>query len=429
MNSTMILNYDVAVCGGGMAGLSAALAAAQSGARVLLVERHPYCGGAFTAGMVLHIAGLLDHRLIGSSTAENPDNWVVKGLAKKFYEYFHAVRSAHGAHWDHEAGKVIFDRMLRAAGVDVLYGTTLHDAVTAGKAIESIELIFRTRKIKVEARAFVDATGDGDLGEAAGVGFRCGRESDHRMMPGTLSYMLSDYERQPEENVHRMIMDAVEKGELTPHLRPAIIGEHYAQGQSRKELWCSFVRQWGDFGDPIDYSRMERDGRFIGWEIFEFLKNNTRSFRHAYISSCGHQLWPREGRSFDTLYRITRDDVFNAARFEHVVARGAFYLDVHSVTPGTQGWDLDLHREQRNSYFEIPYEALVPVAVTNLFLAGRTIGATHEGHGATRVMGTGIATGQAAGCAASMVAAGQGDNLSLKIEMLQKTLRGQDCDI
>ena len=68
---TQQTSYDIVIVGGGMAGLSAALAAAKNSAKTLLVERHPYTGGAFTAGMVLHIAGLVDHRRICQYDLDN----------------------------------------------------------------------------------------------------------------------------------------------------------------------------------------------------------------------------------------------------------------------------------------------------------------------------------------------------------------------
>jgi len=124
-------------------------------------------------------------------------------------------------------------------------------------------------------------------------------------------------------------------------------------------------------------------------------------------------------------YTITEDDVRIPARFEDNVARGAFYLDLHSVTPGTCGFDRQWHRQERDDYFDIPYRSLVAYGADNLLLAGRTIGADHGGHSATRVMGTGIATGHAAGAAAAILAESHGRAIDLDVSSLQKVLCSQ----
>jgi len=170
---------------------------------------------------------------------------------------------------------------------------------------------------------------------------------------------------------------------------------------------------------------MERRGRAIGWEIFRYLKANTKAMSDAYLGSIGEQIWPREGRRIKADYTIVADDVRHEVRFDDVVARGAFYLDLHSVTPGTIGWDLDEHRPKKNTYFDIPYRALVAVGLDNLLLAGRMLGATHEAYSATRVMGTGIATGQAVGTAAALAVKGKQTTRQVKTEALQSTLRSQ----
>lgn len=193
----------------------------------------------------------------------------------------------------------------------------------------------------------------------------------------------------------------------------------------RTELWCSVVRQWGDFSDPVAYSRMERRARAIGWDIFRYLKANTKALSDAYLGSIGQQVWPREGRRIRADYTLTADDVRREARFNDAIARGAFYLDLHSVKPGTIGWDLDEHRTTMNTWFEIPYRSILPTGLDNLLLAGRMLGATHEAYSATRVMGTGIATGQAAGTAAALALKQKKTTRQLRVAELQEALRSQ----
>jgi len=421
----MKMDYDVVVVGGGMAGMTAALAAAKNGAKTLLVERYPYSGGAFTAGMVTHIAGLVDHRRIHAAEFHDPERWIVQGLACEYHQRLVKHGAALGPHWDHEPAKVIFDQILEDYGVDVLYGTHFHAAKRTGQRITSVELIYRTVRIEVAGKMFVDGSGDGDLSAAAGAAFQVGRDSDGKMQPATLSYMVADVKPDTGENLNKLLRQAWKDGKIPKDIRPAVIGRRYAEGKHRAELWCSIARQWGDFTDPVAYSRMERRGRAIGWEIFRYLKANTKALSDAYLGSIGQQIWPREGRRVKADYTIVADDVRNESRFDDVVARGAFYLDLHSVTPGTIGWDLDEHRPKKNTYFDIPYRALVAVGLDNLLLAGRMLGATHEAYSATRVMGTGIATGQAVGAAAALAVKGKQTTRQVKMDTLQSALRSQ----
>jgi hypothetical protein len=425
--SAIQLNYDVVVIGGGMAGMTAALAAAKNGAKTLVVERYPYCGGAFTAGMVIHIAGLVDHRRIHKTDelTMNPKKWIVQGLACEYHERLTKFGATHGPQWDHEPAKIVFDRMLEDFGVDVLYGTQFHAARVSAGRIESVELYYRTARIVVRGKMFIDGSGDGDLGAEAGTTFDVGRDSDHRMQPATLSYMVADVKQGTGEPLNKILREAWEQGKIPKDIRPAVIGPRWAEGRMRTELWCSIARQWGDFSDPVAYSRMERRARAIGWEIFRYLKENTKAMSDAYLSSIGQQVWPREGRRVRADYTLTPDDVRREARFDDHIARGAFYLDLHSVTPGTIGWDLDEHRPTMNTYFEIPYRSIMPVGLENLLLAGRMLGATHEAYSATRVMGTGIATGQAAGTAAALAVKNKQTPRELPVAKIQEALRSQ----
>lgn len=419
------MSYDVVVIGGGMAGMTAALAAAKNGAKTLVVERYHYCGGAFTAGMVLHIAGLVDHRLLHKPEFRDCKRWIVQGLACEYHKRLDRFGGATGPHWDHEPAKVIFDQMLSDYGVDVLYGTHFHSARRDGSRIVSVDLIYRTVRLRVMGKVFVDGSGDGDLSAAACVGFDTGRSSDGRMQPATLSYMIANVKRGTGESLNGILKQAWKNGKIPKDIRVAVIGARWAEGKHRDELWCSIPRQWGDFSDPVAFTAMERRARQIGWEIFRYLKANTKALADAYLGSIGQQVWPREGRRIRADYTIQADDVRKQARFDDAVARGAFYLDLHSVTPGTIGFDLDEHRPEKSTYFEIPYRSLLPTGLDNLLLAGRMLGTTHEAYSATRVMGTGIATGQASGTAAALAVQGGKTTRQVSIDHLRSVLQSQ----
>ena len=424
------LTYDVAVVGGGMAGISAAISSSRNGAKTILVEKHPYSGGALTAGMVLHIAGLIDHRRICDDDDFTLDckNWIVQGLACEYYNNLKNIGGAKGPLWDHELSKFVFDEMLEKSNVDVLYGTQFYKAKVNGNLIKSIEVINRTTKININANIFIDSSGDGDLGYSAGIDYTMGNIINGAMMPATISYMIADIDQSAEsiDDLNLLLTQAWKNGDIPQDMKPSILIPRYSENKARNEIWCSLVRQWGDITDPYDYTQMEIKGRSIGIKIFKYLKTHTRYFRNSYLSSSCHQIWPRESRHLNAEYIITENDIRLCKTHDDVIARGGFYLDLHSTTPSTIGFDLDWHQEKHDTYFDIPYRSLIAIGLDNLLLAGRTIGANHAGHSATRVMGTGIATGQATGTAAAILTKHNTPTTNISINLLQDTLRNQN---
>jgi len=98
---------------------------------------------------------------------------------------------------------------------------------------------------------------------------------------------------------------------------------------------------------------------------------------------------------------LTRCDVVSGARFDDVIALGAFPIDIHSAR------DSELATESigGRGYYDIPLRCLLTNEIDNLLLAGRHISVTHEAFASTRVMPTCMAVGQAAGAAAATMAA------------------------
>lgn len=88
-------NCDVLVCGGGTAGVTAALAAARNGAKTMLVEHGGYVGGTLVNG-----AGPL-HSFFNLYNAypEAGKHQVVRGIAQEIVEKLQArrINRPHGA--------------------------------------------------------------------------------------------------------------------------------------------------------------------------------------------------------------------------------------------------------------------------------------------------------------------------------------------
>jgi len=140
----------------------------------------------------------------------------------------------------------------------------------------------------------------------------------------------------------------------------------------------------------------EQEGRRRAFAVTEFLKT-LPAFTRAFVSHAAPQVGVRESRRVIGRYELTRDDVLSGRKFADGIARAS--------------WPIELWEEGRlgatyeylddGAHYDIPLRCLQAQDVANLFVAGRCMSATHEALGSARVIGTCLATGEAAGRAAA----------------------------
>ena len=198
-------DVDVLVCGGGPSGIAAAIAAARSGAKTMLVEREGCLGGVATSGLIGVWLGSYSrdgkHPVIEGIFSELVDKLVSVGGAKPAAEDVRrGTRYAGYAPWhgravpfEFEAAKRVFDDAVLEADVNLRYFTaTVHPKVSKRK----VEGVFVNSKAGVEyikAKAVVDATGDADIAAQTGCPVLLGLEDEgHKgwMSGGSLSYVV-----------------------------------------------------------------------------------------------------------------------------------------------------------------------------------------------------------------------------------------------
>jgi FAD dependent oxidoreductase len=167
------LKTDVLVVGGGAAGLAAACTAAKAGARVLLLEKHGFCGGAAVAGLSGTVCGLYAATDDRSATPEK----IVFGFADRFLDvmkerggitdplrYGKTFTLAHDPLVWREAG----DYLLEDAGAEVLFHTTVVDALNDGGHVDGVSAWTKQGRVEITASITVDASGDADVAALAG---------------------------------------------------------------------------------------------------------------------------------------------------------------------------------------------------------------------------------------------------------------------
>lgn len=396
----MTLQTDVLVCGGGCAGLAAALAAARNGAKVLLVERAGFAGGIITTVGLPYFDGIADFYT---------KKVVTPGLPLEIFARAGGCKPDAATLDSHnptiatvERFKFLADEMLRAEAprLAVLFHTFACGVKTdgAGGHVAAVQLANKDGLVTVEPRIVVDCTGDGDVAAWSGAPVR----KVPPLQPMTLHWRVGNV-KFPEgadkmrERVRKEAEAAHAAGEL-----PFFYGPHFNTHFAKDELYFHAVRVPGDGSDAADLTRAEMQGRRDCWTMFDRFKKAVPGWEDAYFIYSGPFIGIRETRRIDGQYVLTEDDIKAGRRFDDAIATGCWYMDVHPNEVTAGGFN-KLEKMQPKPY-DIPYRSLRPRGVDNLLVAGRCHSATPLASSSTRVTATAMAMGQAAGVAAALAA-------------------------
>lgn len=171
--------YDVAVCGGGFAGISAALAAARQGSKVVIFEKQYMLGGLGTAGIVTIYLPLCDGygRQVSFGISEEllrlsilhgaedkyPENWLEnKGTRTETDKRFEVQ-------YNPQLFAILAEKLLLGEGVDILYGTYAVGVNVSDNKIKHIITENKSGRLAYQVKAVVDATGDCDIAHFSGA--------------------------------------------------------------------------------------------------------------------------------------------------------------------------------------------------------------------------------------------------------------------
>jgi 2-polyprenyl-6-methoxyphenol hydroxylase-like FAD-dependent oxidoreductase len=410
------VTYDVAVVGGGSAGVGAAVGAAQTGATVCLVERYPFLGGAATISSVLSYCGFFDQN-------REPVVGGVGGLllarlrAAGAYEEITFKWSGNTVVMiDPEFTKLALDRLVRDAGVTPLLHAQVTSAGISGDLVDRIIVTHHGSTHEIDAAAFVDASGDGDLlalsgaavsvvppssRQAATLGMRIGGVAPNAVISS--DQMREAVARFNENHDARLVRDH------GPAARLPLTGE----------ITMQIVDQHVDALDVVDLTRAETAAREQAWQYLEAFRDHMPGWDAAYLVGTGPQIGIRESRHLVGRTTLTRNDVVTARRQpDTVVARCGWPIEEHEGVGKTRYTPI-----AGRSFYDIPLDALRSIDRTNLWGAGRLLSADQDAFCSARVMGTAFATGHAAGVAAALNADGR-DPLASEV---QRELRAQEA--
>ena len=391
------LTYDVVVCGGGFAGVSAAVSAAREGSRVVLVESGGELGGDITKGIVPQI---LDAAGKGGLVAELFDflNARHRTSPRKGKRLDADGNNLSGTMVDLEYVKYFLEKRCLDAGVAVLYHSNVAFSEMEKDKIKRILVASESGTYAVEGRIFIDATGNGSLASMSGCQYEFGHPESGLPQPCSTSMLVTGL----DESLPSTDTNA-DKVALKARLS--------ASGINVSAEWITLVKvpQNGcrlltfnnqydvDPFDVLSVSEATARARIECMEVAEKMRC-VEGFENMEVLSVSSHIGEREGRRIRGLYRLTFEDITEGRRFEDAICAASFSIDVHKISADDRE---DHKRGKQTVTYHIPYRCLVAADCRNLLLAGRCISGDFYAHASYRVVGNVIPTGEASGFAAA----------------------------
>ncbi|MGI5868456.1 MAG: FAD-dependent oxidoreductase [Kiritimatiellia bacterium] len=410
---------DVLVVGGGPAGAAAAVCAARQGAKVRLIEAGSCLGGLGTAGLVPAFMQFTDGI-----------NFLAGGFGRELYDRL----KADGGLWGDssikvEALKRLYESMLQEAGVEFTYHTQLIDLVKRGKRVEKAVCAAKSGLYAIEAQAFIDGTGDGDLCVLSGARYAQGDEQGNTM-PGTLCTLWGGIDwdvvwgpkgvRPCNAKIEQAFKDGVLSLE-DRHL-PGMwrVGEKLGGGNIGHTFGV-------DGTDEVSLTEAYIWGRKSHLEYERYFKEYLRGFEKMELVVSAPLMGIRESRRIRCDYELNVADFDPASTFPDEIGRYSYPIDIHIAKPDRESYDQYVKdfskRLGKGESYAIPYRSLTPVGLDNVWVSGRCIGTDRGMQASIRVMPCCYITGQAVGIAAALAVAKGVVSREINVKTLQRRLK------
>ena len=425
------LETEFVVCGGGLSGVCAAIAAARHGAKVVLLQDRPMLGGNASSEIRMGI--------LGAHGDENKEAGILEELQLKNFHYNPLMRYTL---WD----DVLLSTVRAESNITLLLSTSVDGVEMNGGRIAAVKAWNGNAytRYTVKGRFFADCTGDGIL-RLSGAKFRRGRElpsefgetylqqgGDSRTMGNSILLQLRKTAEHhpfvPPPGAYRFTDEDFAKPDEPPPPKGTRRVNYKRLYPDDNNFW--WIEYGGNLDTIGDANAIQEELKKIAYGVWAYMKNHPDGRAKGYdLDWIGALPGKRESTRFVGPHILTQQDVLSGGHFEDVVAYGGWTLDDHHPDA--------FHRKGRISVeygcpspFGIPFDCLYSVNVPNLMFAGRDISCTHMGLSATRVMGTCAALGQAVGTAAAMLVKDGIDPSRLRLERiaeLQDMLEDDDC--
>lgn len=397
INHNKSAKYQVAVIGAGIAGISAAVAAARGGAKTVLIHNRSVLGGNASSEVHVPINGAYHYQ---NKFKIDRETGIVEEIQIE-NKYYNPQDSWDV--WDH----VLYNYVTREPNLTLMLNTHAIEAEVKGDKIKTAVCFQQSTDSKdyISADIFVDCSGDGTLAASAGAEFRTGRE-------GRDEFNESYAPEKPDGWVmgDSIQLSTKDMGRPVPFYPPAFTIKYEAdKAIDRKitQLNCGFW--WVELGSDFDIIDVTEENRhqLLGYlyGVWDYVKNSGKFPEAANLALdwVGSVPGRRESRRFIGDYMLSQNDLTEYKHFDDAIAYGGWSLDEHCPGGIKSLSERPSYFWQRfNKPYEIPFRCLYSRNISNLMFAGRNISQTHISLSSTRVMATCGVMGQAAGTAAAI---------------------------
>ncbi|MGA7394655.1 MAG: FAD-dependent oxidoreductase [Terrimicrobiaceae bacterium] len=422
-----VYEADIVVVGAGSAGCCAAIAAAEAGRSVVLIERYGFAGGTSTQ--------ILD-TFYGFFTPGDQPRKVVGGIPDRVVDALdftgdvflrpNTYGAGTGVTYNPERLKLVWDTLLLGAGVKMLLHAWLCDVETARDG-RIIGVIVHTKRgfLRVSGKRFIDASGDADLCHLAGIPYEKAGDIDPAQTL-TTTFRMSNVNlgRYEAEGGKKMLMAKMaEAVESRRHPLPRKKGSAHAMVQEGCIATVAVRVGDTDATDPEQLTAAEIEGRRQAFVYEDFLRDMVPGYERAKIIGLSHHIGVRETRRVYGEYRLTKDDCLGGRQFDDQIALCGAPIEDHRQSATGEEETVWGYVEPEAGAYGVPYGTLVPKSREEVWVVGRCFSATHDAHASCRSMGQTMSMGQAAGFAAAMSLDTDAGARSINIRDLQERLR------
>ncbi|MDD4849107.1 MAG: FAD-dependent oxidoreductase [Gemmiger sp.] len=410
--------YDTVIVGGGSTGVSAGICAAQGGCRTMLVEKSIRLGGTCTNALVTP--------MMKSFTGHYSNFYAIENRLK---QHGCVVRDSIGTEmrwFNAETMAQSIEELYLEAGGEILYDAALCDCLVEQAQIQCLILATAQGLCAVYGKQYVDASGDAVLAHAAGAPVDAGDENGNNQM-SSLRFEMGGIDIEAYRKYVFSLGDTYSIFTQGEYYESAMVGGRnfvleplFQAGVAEGLLHPEDLRYYQTFSLPgkpgclsfncphlatltkntsaMARSRAITEGRQMIHRLVLFLQKKMPGFEHSFLLQEASMLGVRESWRLNGVYCLTEEDYTQQARFADGVARGDWYIDVHSATKGL----FHQNNYRDGDYYEIPYRSMICRQVENLVVAGRCISATFLMQASIRILPTVIDMGQAAGAACAL---------------------------
>lgn len=404
-------HFDLIVMGAGSAGASAAIAAARSGSKVLVIDRLPFIGGTSTAVLDtfygFYTPGEKAKKIVGGI----PDD-VIDGLKSfgSMVERPNTYGAGTGVTYNPEHLKVVWESLLVKSGAKILLHALLQQVNVKDGKVNELILATRAGLCSVTGDFFIDATGDADLSNFADFGYeKAGEISPAQTLTTTFKMVnvdLVERKKIKKEQLHELMQDAADNGYELPrregsdHITPVANTTATVMTRLDSVRKNSKGEIESVLDDPFFLTDSEIAGRRQASEYARFLVDKVPGYKDSSLYGFSTLIGVRETRRVYGDYRVTKSDVLEAKQFDDQVALCGAPIEDHHSGDGTNWIYLP-----DGSAVGIPLRSLIVKDSVNTMVIGRCFSASHDAHASIRSMAQCMAMGVAAGIAGSIALA------------------------